>query len=269
MITVLGATGFIGSHLVDRLKQLGIEHRAPRKGEELSVKEAGHIIYCIGLTADFRQRPFDTIEAHVCLLNKILSKCEFDSLTYLSSTRVYINCRQKEVFENDEIPVRVNDPSDLYTLSKLAGERLCLSSGKKTKIVRLSNVYGLQDNSENFLTEVIRKVESDKYIKFQTTEYSAKDYIHIDSVTDLLVKIAQSPAEGIFNVASGINTTNNDIIRTLKEHYEFDYEIAAEASDIIFPLINIDRIKNEFSYQPSPVSINLSTQIKNKKHAAN
>lgn len=269
MITVLGATGFIGSSLVNRLMQSNTSYSAPPRNAELAGKDLGNIIYCIGLTADFRQKPFETIEAHVCLLNKILSTCQFESLTYLSSARVYINCKQAEVNENDQISIQINDPSELYTLSKLTGERLCLSSGKKTKIVRLSNVYGLNDASENFLSDIIRKIESDKFVNFQTTARSSKDYIDIDSATNLLIGIAQAETEGIFNLASGINTSNQDIIDILKDHYEFDYEFDPGAREIIFPLVNINRIKQEFLYKPGNIAVNLSKQIKRNNHAEN
>jgi len=33
--------------------------------------DPGHVIYCIGLTADFRQKPFETIEAHVSKLAEV------------------------------------------------------------------------------------------------------------------------------------------------------------------------------------------------------
>ncbi len=51
--------------------------------------DLGHAFYCIGLTADFRSRPFETIEAHCGLLKEVLSGSRFSSFVYLSSTRVY------------------------------------------------------------------------------------------------------------------------------------------------------------------------------------
>ena len=47
------------------------------------------MIYAIGVTADFRTRPFETMEAHVSVLCEILRDARLDSLTYLSSTRLY------------------------------------------------------------------------------------------------------------------------------------------------------------------------------------
>jgi nucleoside-diphosphate-sugar epimerase len=261
MITVLGSGGFIGSNLVKKLKKKGIEYNAPAKGEEVA-QNLGHVIYCIGLTADFRRKPFETVEAHVCLLNKILEKAEFESLTYLSSTRVYISSKEKEVFENTPITISIDDPDELYTLTKLTGERLCLSSGHNVKVVRLSNVYGTDDSSENFITGIIKKIKSEKFVKFFTTPASSKDYISIDPLCDLLVSIATEGKQKMYNLASGENISNADIIEILKEHYKFGYDFDEKAREIVFPLINIDRIKSEFDFTTNSNKKNISELIK-------
>src|SRR6267378_3887747 len=141
MITVLGASGFIGSHLVKRLRELNIECLAPGREEQLPGRNLGEVIYCIGLTADFRSRPFDTVDAHVCKLLSVLRDCEFDSLLYLSSTRLYEGHSQT-AREEDSLKFGPTNPSDLFGLSKALGESLSLACGKKVRVVRPSNVYG-------------------------------------------------------------------------------------------------------------------------------
>ena len=262
MITVLGPGGFIGSHVVKRLEVLEMDYYAPGRNENIESKDLGDIVYCIGLTADFRHKPFETIEAHVCFLNKVLSQYKFNSLTYLSSTRVYINCKEEEVFEDTDIVVSINHPDELYTLSKLTGERLCLSSGRRAKIARLSNVYGSDYSSENFISDVARKIQTDKFVKFSTTPASAKDYISINSVVDLLISIAVQGKQDMYNIASGINLANDDIIGIFREHFKFDYEFDKNAKEIIFPKINIDRIKTEFGFSEDSTKNNLSQHIK-------
>src|SRR5687768_14738265 len=89
MITVLGSQGFVGRHVVQELEQRGLPYFAPPREAPLSGTPLGDVIYCIGLTADFRSRPFETVEAHVVKLRDVLEGCDLDSLLYLSSTRVY------------------------------------------------------------------------------------------------------------------------------------------------------------------------------------
>jgi hypothetical protein len=113
MITVLGASGFIGSHLVKRLEERGIPCNAPGRDQTISTGNAGDVIYCIGLTSDFRSRPFDTVRAHVCKLLEVLQDWEFDSLLYVSSTRLY-RSDMPEAREEDSFQFNSLNPSDLY-----------------------------------------------------------------------------------------------------------------------------------------------------------
>ena len=71
--TVLGASGFIGGRLVRYLRSLGHSVLVPgRDDAHLTGQPLGHLIYAIGVTADFRARPFDTMDAHVSVLSKAL-----------------------------------------------------------------------------------------------------------------------------------------------------------------------------------------------------
>ena len=90
--TIFGSRGFIGSNLLQKLKHSNVECYTPDiHNNEILKENLGHVIYAIGLTADFRERQFDTVEAHVCLLHDLLKNATFDSFLYLSSTRVYSN----------------------------------------------------------------------------------------------------------------------------------------------------------------------------------
>jgi len=269
MITVLGGKGFIGSNIVHKLKETGELFYAPGRGEDIFKKDLGDIIYSIGLTADFRNKPFETVEAHVCFLKEILQKANFSSLTYLSSTRVYINSNETEVFEDSPISISITDPDELYTLTKLTGERLCLSSGRTTKIARLSNVYGKNAGSEDFLISVIKRINESGSVKFFTTPESSKDYISIDNLCDLLVSIAGKGKTGIYNLASGENISNTEIIEMLGQYYSFKYEFDENARKIIFPRINIDKIKKEFGFSVSNPKTGISEFIKTFRYDSN
>ena len=148
--TILGASGFIGSNLVKFLEQKGVECFCPERDYQYTKKEdLGHVVYCIGMTSDFRFKPVETIEAHVCKLNQVLNNSLFSSFLYLSSTRVYNGCVSGD--ESSNLSVNPNDFSDLYNISKIMGESVCLSKeNEKIRVARLSNVIGDDFNSSNF-----------------------------------------------------------------------------------------------------------------------
>jgi len=249
--TVLGASGFIGSHLSHHLLQQGHECFTPARDDaSIYTQHLGHVIYCIGLTADFRTRPFDTVRAHVGLLTDVLEKTQFESFLYLSSTRVYGN--SSSALEEAPILASPQTHSDLYNISKLMGESLTLCCGKpSTRVVRLSNVYGNDAESENFLTSIVRDAVLNKHIHLHSALESAKDYVDIENVVEILPKIAVSGKGNLYNVASGINVSNGRIIEKLLTITASTFEVSFDAKSLCFPVIDISKIKQEFSFAPN------------------
>jgi nucleoside-diphosphate-sugar epimerase len=209
------------------------------------------VLYCIGLTADFRSRPFDTMRAHVSVLTDVLENAQFESLVYLSSTRVY--ARNALGNENAAITVDVSDPSDLYNISKLAGEALCHSCGKPgVKVARLSNVVGYDPASENLLSTLTKEALAGR-IELQSDPSSSKDYITLEDVVWLLPQIAVSGQERLYNVASGKNVCNQEIVDRLIELTGCELAVCSSAPILHFPLIDIEKVRSEFGYFPTSV----------------
>jgi nucleoside-diphosphate-sugar epimerase len=260
MFTVLGASGFIGSHLVRWLEAQSTPYRAPSRDENLMGEPLGHVIYCIGLTADFRERPFDTVRAHVSRLLDILEQAEFDSLLYLSTTRVYAGLSDST--EDSSLQVNPGQSDDLYNISKIMGESLSLSAPRpQVRVVRLSNVYGPDFLSHNFLTSVIKEAVEHKRVRLRTSMASEKDYVNINDVIPLLPRIALSGREQIYNIASGVNTSNRALLEVIQRVTGCDVEVADDAPTVLFPKINIDRIREEFDFSPSLIQESLAELI--------
>jgi nucleoside-diphosphate-sugar epimerase len=260
MFTVLGSKGFIGSHLVRELAELDLECYAADRDESLLEQHLGTIVYCVGLTADFRSRPFDTVAAHVCTLNEILKNCEFDSLLYLSSARVYDGLKSAAQ-EDDPLQLEPLQGDHLYNISKAMGESLTLNCGRRAQVVRLSNVYGDDYASQNFLPTIIRDAILKKKIVLQTSMDSEKDYISISDVAQLLIKIATSGRQRIYNLASGMNVSHRALTTRMSELTNCEVETIENAPKITFPTISIVRLKEEFGFQPSSILDDLSKLV--------
>lgn len=249
-ITVLGAGGFVGRRLAGRLRADGVRCETPARDDRgLADRDLGHVIYCVGLTADFRTRPFDTAEAHVGLLNRLLRAGRFASLLYLSSTRVYQGAAS--AVETAALRVDPNDPSDLYNLTKLTGEALCLSSPRpEVRAVRLSNVYGYDPDSENFLTAVLRDALTVGRVRFATAPASAKDYVAAEDVAAILPRIALEGRRRLYNVAAGENTDNATLAAGVAAATGAATEFAPDAPAVIFPPVDVSRLREEFGWRP-------------------
>ncbi len=259
--TVLGATGFIGSHVAALARSLGHEVWCPARDENLDGQDLGHAIYSIGITADFRRRPHDTVTAHVTKLQEILTRTSFDSLVYLSSTRVYARCASPDelserasswpgVSEAATIPVLPTDFSDLYNLSKLMGESIALASSPGVRVARLSNVVGPDFDSDNFILSVIRDCVRNGRVELKTALDSAKDYVAVEDVAALLLQLGPAGSHSVYNVASGVNTTHGEIVRELASLTGATVTVADASPTMTFPRIDIRRAVTELNFSP-------------------
>lgn len=247
--TLVGGNGFVGQHLSQHLRNMGWRcDEIAREDKVIPPHACGHVFYCAGLTADFRERPFDTVEAHVSYLGQWLKDGHFDSLTYLSSTRVYANATSTS--EETDLSVNPNTSGDLYNLSKLMGESLCLQSGRPVHVIRLSNVYGDAMPEQNFLAEILGSAVRTNRVVFRSTPDSEKDYISVQEVVDALSRIALKSDYGIVNLASGKNTSNQMIAEGLRKagvHCSFELD----ATTIIFPRIDTKKLDVNFGSRTS------------------
>lgn len=212
-VTVVGAQGFVGRRLVQRLSAQGQAPWTPAKGDpDLTARDLGVVYDCAGLTADYDRRPFDTVEAHASLVSRILAAGRFERIVYLSSTRLYDGLPKAEVDETEPLVFDPTDPRCVYDLSKALGENLVMTrSGGRGAVARLANVYDWEPQAPGFLSEWLVRAQSERDFALASSPAVARDYIHLDDVVEALVAIAAAPKPVIFNVASGELVTNGEI----------------------------------------------------------
>ena len=241
--TVLGASGFIGSNLISFLKQGNHECYVPKRDDIFTRDQnLGHIIYCIGLTADFRTRHYDTVDAHVTKLLEVLNTASFDSFLYLSSTRVYNG--SKDSIEEINLTVNPIHLDDLYNISKLMGESVCLSnSNEKIRVVRLSNVIGHDFLQRIFNFSIKQAVNHNKITLQQPLEIS-RDYIMVNEVVETIYNIVTKGKDRIYNLASGRNVYK-EIIEEIARNTGCELEVTSESKSGL-PIISINKIKMSF-----------------------
>lgn len=260
--TVIGAAGFIGRHLARRLRDAGFEvHEAAREHQRWLDGPLGHVFHCAGLTADYAQRPHDTVDAHVGLLNRVLQHGQFDSLVYLSSTRLYDGALAEAADEGAALVLDPCQPRHLYDLSKALGESLChAAGGGRARVARLSCVYRDADDADGFLPRLLRGVpqavaraESGQPPRLQidTTPFATRDYVHLDDVLEALLLIATRGTQAVYNVASGRNVSNRELFARLRELS--GCEVTASQRHIARPAprIDISRMRHEFGWRPA------------------
>ena len=262
--TILGSKGFIGKEFTKYLEKKGHECFTPEIREEsLKGIDLGHVIYSAGVP-NFIQRPYDAVDAHVCQLKDILENSNFESLVYFSGGRVYNKINSTK--ENDDLIFNPTDKDDLYGISKIMGESLCIASeNPRVHIVRLTNVTGNNFTSNLFLPSIIRDAIIENKIKIRTTLSSKKDYVYIDDILDLIPKISINGKNKMYNIASGKNIESGELINKISKITGCSVEVSPDAKEYSYPETSIIKIKEEFNFHPTNVLDKIENMVKEFK----
>lgn len=264
--TILGGSGFIGSHLAAYLRANNHDCWLPERGTvEIFQRNLGTVFYCIGLTADFRSRPFATIDAHVGVLREVLEHARFDQLIYLSSTRVYAGCSSAD--ENQTLRALPTRGDDLYNLSKMTGESLALASGRPCRVARLSNVLGPGMGATNFVGSVVDEARRTGAVCINTAPDSSKDYIWIDDVCTALTAVASRGQEPVYNIAGGCAISNQALADLLASR-GIRVSFSGSAPTTHFPAISVQRLARDTGFTPAAVMPQLTVWLDGELAAA-
>jgi nucleoside-diphosphate-sugar epimerase len=183
-------------------------------------------------------------------LRRLLECREFQSLTYISSTRLYLGATEGR--EDCPLVVDYRDPGRFHNALKLASETLCLASNRpEVRVVRLSNVIGFAPRGVSFIPVLIRDAILTGQMKLWIAPNSAKDYIAIEDIVGILQRISESGQCRLYNVASGKNITAANIVSSI-EAITGARAKWHKGETVIFPAISIDRVQREFQFEPRP-----------------
>jgi nucleoside-diphosphate-sugar epimerase len=246
-VTVVGARGFIGSAVAESARAQGLDLVEARHDAVPASKYLGSVIYCSGVAWQADERPLDAYDRHVGAVSRILRECRYDRVVYLSSTRVYDGSNGTS--EGDAIATHSDRLSDVYTISKLAGENLVLSASSENRVVRASNVYGASLRSQLFLSDILRQAASTGRVALRSALDSSKDYVSVADVATQLLRIASGSCSPVYNVAAGTNTTHRAILDVIGSVIPIRIEIAEGAPTLVVPPIDVRRTFAEFPIQ--------------------
>lgn len=267
---VTGGAGFIGSHLVDRLVDVGYGVRIVddlsagslenirghlSSGEvefvegdvrdasvvEECMKDVGVVFHLAAVTSvPFSvEHPKVTFDVNVDGTINLLHSCSEGKscrFVFASSCAVY----GEPVF----VPVTEEHPTDPispYAESKLVAEKSCLSCCKKRPcdavVLRFFNVYGPRQGFGEY-SGVIRVFVERCRRRLPLVVYGdgeqSRDFVHVSDVVEALVRSAErEEAIGeVFNVGTGEPTSINELAEVFLELSGLDLGISRKAERV-------------------------------------
>jgi len=217
-ILVTGGAGFIGSHVVDMLKEeneitvlddlsagrkenipnIPLLHKSVSEIEKSDVKNFDVIVHCAAqvstfLSVDYPQEDFKSNCLGTFKLFEACRKWDNDALIiYTSSRSVHGEIPEPEVTD-ESFPY---NPSTFYNVHKIYGENLCRIYsglyGMKFVILRPSNVYGPRQpywkkGWYNFIAFWIKLALENKPIPIFGTVKQIRDYAYVGDTANAYV----------------------------------------------------------------------------------
>ena len=247
-ILITGSSGFIGSALVESLKnsrhdvdcldiKMQVHHKYPTIIHDLRTLLVESTTYdlIIHLAAhshvrDSIQTPYLGIE-NITMTHSILDfarQNKIQKVLFASSREVYGDSSlAREGAES------ISDIQNPYAASKIAGEALCYSYsasyGVKCKVIRMSNVYGRYDLSDRFVPLAISALRRNRTFNIYGQD-KTMDLIYIDDVVSGIETLVNKWEDGqvlenTYNIASGQKTNLVDIVSEMKSILQSDSTI--------------------------------------------
>jgi UDP-glucose 4-epimerase len=274
MIVVTGCSGFIGSHLMNKL----IEKYNYSNVIGLTSKETHEYQYIKHIDYEvFSNSRFSVIDANIVIHagafipknNNDANNIAFCNKNIINTTKLLENTNKKlkkfiflstiDVYDDAKL---INENSfvgfnSMYGLSKLYCEKMILAWGKQNEvdvlILRIGHVYGPgEEKYQKLIPETIRRILKGENIEVWGSGEDLRAFIHVDDVINsILESIEKKTNSKVINIVSSesysINETIKTIIKTSGKLVNVEYkDFKGKSKSLRF---NNDVLKQEL-YEP-------------------
>ena len=248
-IQVVGANGFIGSHLVEYLQRQGLQVQAVTRNHStkpyfnnriqptiynltnaqlndasLSLKKIDTIIFCAGRAHILKEESKNSLEEYrrvnVELALQFLEaakKSDVRRFIYISSIGVNGNRTHSGMAFNENSP---HSPSDLYARSKLEAEQkltqLASNSNTELVIIRPPLVYG--PNARGSFSSLLKLAKTGWPLPLSNIN-NQRSFIYIGNLVNFIYTSINHPAAAnqIFIVSDSENISTSQLLHRMRK----------------------------------------------------
>jgi len=229
---VLGNTGFIGKNLEKYLiqkrksvcgfnsKQINLFYKkSSLKLSKLINKET--IIFFLSFNKNQSKASIKDFDKNYLLIKNfidVIKKKKPKKIIFFSSQSVYGEGTHNLNITENTIP----NPTSYYGIAKYTAERLLIKFCYEKKIslivIRIPRVYGLGDNPRNYgPTKFIDFFKKKKQLIVWGSGDEKRDYLYINDLNKIIVKLSKINFIGTINVCSGKSYSFIQIIKLIED----------------------------------------------------
>ncbi|MDC7221803.1 MAG: NAD-dependent epimerase/dehydratase family protein [Spirochaetales bacterium] len=288
-ILVTGCCGFIGSHLTERLIDLGHEvvgidclsdyyNVELKKLNQRTIEAKGVKVFNEDLvTADLSQimngvqivfhlaaqpgisatTPFESyLSNNILATQNLLSYCK-DDLT------LFVNVATSSVYGKDATKSEdvAPEPASYYGVTKLAAEQLVLAKGRDSDFsacsLRLYSVFGPRERPDKMYSRLIyTMLTKQKFPLYEGSKSHVRSFTYISDIIDGMIAVMNQPQKvrgEIFNLGTEQTNTTGEAIAACERilGYEAEFELKEKRpGDQLRTHAKIDKAREILGYSP-------------------
>lgn len=286
-VLVTGGTGFIGRHVVSRLRADGHEvlllkrllasddgastsvqeFIAPQEGRrEALASMLDGVDAVFHLAAVQTVDPADAFSLRVCLDTNVALCAELLQASVIAHTKrfiyfsvgnAYADGSAQPATEHDALYPAQTSPYYLGTkvLAEILVEHYRLHYSLHTISLRLSSVFGFGMPRDSVVSTFIHRAVQSLPLVVNSGGKHQTDFVYVDDVVELAVASLHSGEAGVYNVGSGYTTSVLELANSVNEVFgsTAPHEILSSNASAQrgFRPLNIEKVKSMWNFAPT------------------